>query len=180
MKKFFSNPVVAMILAVVVVIGSVVVNTRVKLGRECEAVSGRFYGASSIADDLLTLCGASEKLVLLGTRCGVTDAEDAMEPIGQIRELVRERSYEAGAIFEQYDQLLKDTFALESQLARMDLGAEDAEAYSGAQHSAAEAKAGIDGSAYNDSVRSFLKHNGSFPTPQIAAFSGVSLPEYFA
>ena len=185
MKKFLSSPVVALILIIIVVCGSTVVNTRVKLGKQCDALNETFYSSSfvqepTIADSLRKLCNASEQLVLLGTKYDVDDAEDAMEAIDDIRSAIRNQSNETASIFKDYEELLKETFALESALSRMQLSETDEEAYASAQHSASEAKADIDSSSYNDRVRAFQKRYHSFPTPQIAKLSGVSFPELFA
>ena len=185
MKKFFSSPVVALILAFIAVIGSVIINTRVRLGKQCDALIDCFYSQPysnevSIADSLQTLCNASEQIVLLGVKYEVEDAEDAVRFIDPIRDAIRVRSCHAEGIYRDYQQLLKATFSMESMLARMQLSDSDEESYANAQRSAASAKVGIDASTYNDNVRSFLKYNGRFPTPQIAALSGVSMPELFA
>ncbi|MBQ9663257.1 MAG: hypothetical protein IJV40_08925 [Oscillospiraceae bacterium] len=185
MKKFFSNPVVAVLLTVVVVIGSVVLNTRTRLGKQCEAVSGLFYSPdraseASIADSLRTLCNASEQLVLLGVKYDVDDAEEAMDALDEIRDAIRNQSRDMDNLFEEYQDLLKDTFSLESALSRMTLSEADEASYASAQHAASDAKAAIDSSSYNDTVRGFLKRYHQFPTPQIAKLSGVTLPTLFA
>ena len=185
MKKFFSNPIVALILTVIVVFGSVVINTRTRLGKQCDTISGSFYSVSSsgeisVADSLRKLCNAAEQLVLLGVKYEINDAEDAVESVDAIREALRSQSRDTASLYDEYQELLKDTFALESALARTEMSEADSSSYSVAQHDASEAKAAIDTSSYNDNVRSFLKRNGQFPTPQIAKMSGVSLPVLFA
>ena len=75
---------------------------------------------------------------------------------------------------------MKSVFSLEGTLARTALSEEDAGAFVSAQHTAAEAKAMIDNSSYNELVRIFLNRNRRFPTPQLASLSGVHMPELFA
>lgn len=184
MKKTLSNPIVALILTVIVVFGSTAVNTRVRLGRQCEVISERFYSGrdseTAIADSLRSLCSASEDILLLGMKYDVEDDGDTVGTIEQIRDALGGRSVHAASMYSDYQDLLKSTFALESTLARMQLSETDEINYAEAQHAASDAKARIDASTYNDVVRAFLKVNHRFPTPQIAALSGVSLPEAFA
>ena len=180
MKKILNNPVFAVSLTVVLMIVSVLLNTRVKLGRQCDALCNLFYGESMISDSLETLCGASEQLVILGDRYQLDEADDTMNSIRSVREMLQQRSYEAEDIYARYYELLKSTFSLEGILARSALSEEDADTFVSAQHTAAEAKATIDNSSYNDVVRTFLNRNHRFPTPQLASVCGVHMPELFA
>lgn len=183
MKKFFSQPAVALFLAVIVVIASVLTNTRVKFGQRCDRISDQFYSATSgtsIADSLRALCSASERLAMLGKANEVADADQTLNSVDTLRNLLHTGSYDADSIFSVYNQLLKETFSLESDLAKMTLSESDTETLKAAQHDAAEAKNAIDLSSYNDSVRSFLKEYSHFPTPQLASISGVEMPKFFS
>ena len=180
MKKLISNPSFAVTLTFVLMIASVLLNTRVKLGKQCETLCGRFYGDSTISASLLSLCDASEQLARLGERYQVDEADDTLETTRSVRELLQERSYDAEEIYDHYYDLLKSVFSLEGTLARTALSEEDAGAFVSAQHTAAEAKAMIDNSSYNELVRIFLNRNRRFPTPQLASLSGVYMPELFA
>ena len=108
------------------------------------------------------------------------DAEEAMDSIRTIREMLQQHSFEAEEIYDRYYDLLKSTFSLEGTLARTALSEEEAGTFVDAQHAAAEAKAVIDNSSYNDLVGIFLKKNHSFPTPQLAVATGVHMPELFS
>ena len=180
MKKLFSNPSFALVLTLVLMIASVLLNTRVKLGKQCETLCERFYGDSTISASLVSLCDASEHLARLGERYQVDEADDTLETTRSVRELLQERSYDAEEIYDHYYDLLKSVFSLEGTLARTALSEEDAGAFVSAQHTAAEAKAMIDNSSYNELVRIFLNRNRRFPTPQLASLSGVHMPELFA
>ena len=180
MKKIFSNSSFAIVLTLVLMISSVLLNTRVKLGKDCDELCERFYGDSMISASLGSLCDASEQLAVLGERYQIGEAEDAMETTRAIRDLLQKHSYDAEELYDHYADLLKTAFSLEGTLARTALSEEDAGAFVGAQHAAAEAKAVIDNSSYNDLVRIFLNRNHRFPTPQLASASGVQMPELFA
>ena len=173
MKKLFSNPSFALVLTLVLMIASVLLNTRIKLGKQCETLC-------AISASLVSLCDASEQLARLGERYQVDEADDTLETTRSVRELLQERSYDAEEIYDHYYDLLKSVFSLEGTLARTALSEEDAGAFVSAQHTAAEAKAMIDNSSYNELVRIFLNRNRRFPTPQLASLSGVYMPELFA
>ena len=184
MKKFLSNPAVAMVIAVIVVIGSILINTRVKLGSQCDVLNAYFYETGteevSVAGSLRSFCNAVEQILILGEKYDLNDLEETQLCVDNIRDALRSHSYDTGTIYKNYDQLLKNTFSIESSLARTSLSPEDKSSYDSAQHNAAEAKAAIDSSSYNDSARRFLKKNTRFPTPQLAAVTGVQMPELFA
>lgn len=184
MKKFLSNPTVAMILAVLVVIGTMLISTKVDFGKKCAQTSEKFYthadAEAPIADRLRDFCTAAEKMVPLGQHYGIDDAEDAREKAEEVLNQLRQQSTEAEELFEDYSELLSDTFALESALERRDLSEEDRAAYTSAKHDAAEAKAAIDASSYNDEVRGFLSRYRHFPTTVLAALTGVRMPQLFA
>ena len=171
MKKIIYNPVFAVALTVVLMIVSVLLNTRVKLGRQCDTLCNQFYEENMIAASLESLCSASEQL---------DEADVAMSSVRSLREMLQQRSYEASDIYDRYYELLKNTFSLEGILERTALSEEDAGTFASAKHSAAEAKSAIDNSSYNDVVRAFLNRNHRFPTPQLASVSGENMPELFA
>ena len=184
MKKFLSNPTVAMILAVLVVVGTMLVSTKVDFGKKCAVTSEQFYtradAEAPIADRLRDFCSAAEKMVPLGQHYGIEDADDVYEKAEEVLDQLRKQSTKAEDLFEDYSELLSDTFALESALVRRELSEEDLSAYSSAQHDAAEAKAAIDASSYNNEVRSFLSRYRHFPTTVLAALTGVRMPQLFA
>ena len=180
MKKLFSNTSFAIVLTVVLMLASVLLNTRVKLGKQCETLCERFYGDSMISASLTSLCDASEQLALLGNRYQIDEADEALEMTRSIRSMLQEHSYGAAEIYDQYNELLKSDFSLEGTLARTALSEEDDGTFVSAQHAAAEAKAVIDNSSFNELVHNFLNKNQHFPTPQLASVSGVHMPELFA
>ena len=186
MKKFLSNPVVAMLIAVVVVIASVLINTKVRFGPICENVREGFDlgigSEAAIASELKTLCNAAERLTILAGQ-NDTAADEAGELESCIEEMRLQLANEdrpLHALYTCYETILRDCFALESALARLPLSEADTESLSAAQHDAASAKAAIDDSSYNDSVYSFQKRYHHFPTVQLAGLAGVSMPELFA
>lgn len=180
MKKLFSNRVFATCLTVVLMIVSVVMNTRVKLGKQCEALDMSFYSENSISDSLQKLCDASSKICFLARQFDIDEVGQTEDDISSLQSLLDLKEKNLAHIHSYYESLLTDTFRLESALSRAELSEEGRTLLSEAQHDAAAAKASIDASDYNDRVRTFLKYNDHFPTAQISAVSGVRFPQVFA
>ncbi len=184
MKKFLSNPTVALVLTVLLCICSLLLNTRVKLGRKCAPVNEFFYSGSadeaSIASSLTSLCNAAEQLAVLGARYGYDDTEEVSEPVQEIRERLRLKSLDLDDLFEEYDELRQETFRLESFLVRLTLDEADTETYASAQRAAADAKSAIDGSSYNSLADQVRHQCRRFPAIVLAPLSGVQVPELFA
>ena len=186
MKKLLSSPFVALLIAVIVVIASVLINTKVRFGPICEQVNAGFdFGVgneSAIASELKTLCNAAEKLTILARQndVAVEDAEELESSVEELRLHLSSERRPLRTMYADYESILRGCFALESALGRLSLTETDAESLSAAQHDAAAAKAAIDESSYNDIVRSFQKRYKHFPTVQLAELTGIRMPELFA
>ncbi|MBO6017343.1 MAG: hypothetical protein J6P42_04830 [Oscillospiraceae bacterium] len=177
MKKLFESPVFALLLAVVVVIGSTLLNTRIKFGRKCSAICNEFYEQSdSVSAELRNFCSAAEKVALTAQQAELPDANAALQDVDELRNLLYQQSSDLNSIHALYQQLLSSTFGLEAALSRMELSDTQAAALAAAQHDAAAAKAAIDDSDFNSSARSFLKRYQKFPTPTLAGMVGLNMP----
>jgi len=184
MKKFLSNPTVAMVLAVIVVLATVLISAKFDFGKQCSEATDSFYtgryGETPIAAQLREFCNAAEQMVMLGQRAQVKGTEEVYEEAEELLDMLRKNSTEIENMFSVYSRLLSDTFALESALTRAELSEDDMAAYSAAQHAAAEAKAAIDESTYNVDVRFLQNTYQRFPTRQLCAVTGVEMPQLFA
>ena len=184
MKKFLSNPTVAMVLAVIVVLATMLISAKFDFGKQCSAATDSFYTGRNretpIAAHLREFCNAAEQMVMLGQRGQVKGTEEVYEEAEELLDMLRKESTEIEDMFSVYSRLLSDTFALESALTRAELSEDDMAAYSSAQHAAAEAKAAIDGSTYNVNVRFLQNRYKRFPTRQLCAVTGVDMPQLFA
>ncbi len=184
MKKLLSNPFVAILLAVVVVIASTLVNTRMRFGPICDSVRESFIvpeeDGSSVATELKTLCNAAERLSILAEQNETGIETDVNANIENIRSMLSYEDDDLHALYVLYEQLLRDCFSIESKLAKLTLNDAETEKLSAAQQEAADAKAAIDNSRYNENVRIFQKKYQRFPTTQLAALAGVTMPEQFA
>ncbi|MBO5544622.1 MAG: hypothetical protein J5949_08315 [Oscillospiraceae bacterium] len=194
MKKILSSPVVALIITFVLVFASLALNTRIRLGGQCDEITAGLYsgkgGSPCIADGLRSLCTASEKMLTLAGQLGIdvdsldSDGEyadeDPADLINDIRNALRYEDGSARYLYYLYEALLSKDYAMETALARAALSEADAAAFLEAREEASQARAVVDNDSYNNTVRAFLKKYDRFPTSQIASFSGVSMPKLFA
>ena len=184
MKKQLSRPSVAILIAVIVVVSTVLLQTRFRFGKICDDITNQFYhggrDGKSIASELSNLTDAAEVLSGLAHLYDLEEAQEAMDVISAMREQLRLESSDTSVIHGLYKSLLSETFTLESLLARQELNEADSRVLSSAQHSAAMAKAAIDESAYHDAVRAFLKRYDRFPTAWLASLVGLKMPQVFS
>ena len=180
MRKLFESPVFALILAVVVMFGSMLLSTKIRFGKKCADVCDEFYSqgseASSVSAELRKFCAAAEKVALTAQQTGIAEADSVLQDVDELRNLLFQQTDDLGAVNALYQGLLGSTFSLETALARAELNDAQAETVSAAQHDAAAAKAAIDASPFNASAASFLKRYQKFPTVALAGMVGVNLP----
>ena len=184
MKKLLESPIFALVLAVVVMFGTMLVSTKVDFGKKCRSVTGEFYTASedsspAVATELRNFCAAAEQVALTAEQNGLPEAGSALQQVDDLRNLLYQQTDDLASVNKVYQALLSSTYSLESTLARAELTGSQAEALASAQHDAAAAKAAIDASGFNDSVRSFLKKYQKFPTVGLAGMVGVNMPCVF-
>ena len=176
MKKLFESPVFALFLAVIVVIGSTLLNTRIKFGRKCDAMCDEFYEQSDIAAELRNFCAAAEQVALTAQQMELPDSAAALQEVDELRDLLYQQTDDLPSVYSLYQKLLSSTFGMEATLARAELTAAQKDSLAAAQHNAAAAKAAIDASGFNSSARSFLKRYQKFPTPALAGMVCLNMP----
>lgn len=185
--KLFKNRVFALLLTVMLVIASTLISTNLKLGRKCSAVTDGFYDGvtvngitqPAIAAQLRNICSSADSLAVLASSYGL-DVQDVEDNSQWLKNAMRYSREDASYIYYEYEHLMKALTALQIQLDRTELSARDAESVSQLAASVADAQSNIDGSAYNDSVREFLRKYDRPYTYTIASMAGVRMPEYFS
>ena len=185
MKKLFESTAFALVLAVVVMFGSMLVSTKVDFGKKCRRVTDAFYTQAAgsdeapVASELRSLCSASEQLALTGQQLELEDAPRVLQLVDELRNALYVQTDDLNEVKETYQQLLNATFSLERALARAELSDAQAGAVSAAQRDAAAAKANIDASGFNSTAAAFLKRYQKFPTVGLAGLVGVKMPCLF-
>ena len=181
--SFFKKPVTAILLAVILCSGILMVNTQVKLGNEVDAVEDAFFnnveGQRSIYTRLL------EKLQAVNGVWTILNRYDS----DAAQELANEQDYlqwacestsinsmyyaneDLNAEFSSALRTLEGYELTEDEQADLD---SYVETYNGAQKM-------IEENSYNSSVTSFNRSvYDTFPTEILAAFAGVNAPERFS
>ena len=183
--KLFRNPVFAVFLALVVVIASTLINTNVKFGRKCRAVSDQFYSGAvtrgaqdvSIASALESICNDAEALCVVAEGCG-TNADSVRSEVQSLRSSMQFESMYL--IRTAYSSLRSSLTTMLGQLAQKELSEQDADTVSRCTASVAQAQDSISASPYNETVRAFLRRYDHFPTNVLAELAGVEMPESFS
>jgi len=185
--KLLKKRAFALFLTAVLVIASTLVSTNLKLGKKCSAVTDGFYDGvtvngvmqPAIAAQLRSICSSADSLAVLASSYGL-DVQDVEDNSVWLKNSMRYSREDASYIYYEYEHLMKALSALQIQLDRAELSDRDAESVSQLTAAVAEAQRGIESSAYNDSVREFLRKYDSTYTYALAAMAGVDMPEYFS
>ena len=175
--KLFKSPVFATILTIVVVFASILINTNVKFGRKCEAVTDQFFdGSASIASRLETVSSDAASLVAVAERYDV-DASQVKSYASALRGSLQSENVYMTRL--AYSELSSSLTALTGQLANTELSAADKEDVERCTSSIADAQSAINASSYNETVRSFQRRYDHFPTNVLADMAGVDMPQTF-
>ena len=186
--KLFKNPVFALFLAVVIVIGSTLLSTHIKLGRKADAVSDLLfegvedadngYTRPAIAKHLENLCGCADGLVTLARNYEI-DTQDVEDASTWLKNALRYSKHDASLIHWNYAELIKSVNELSDQLSRVDLSQRDSKGLTEYMNTIAGIQSSIGEAGYNEAVRTFRRKYDRFPTNALAVLSGVDFPEYF-
>ena len=175
--KLFKSPVFATILTIVVVFASILLNTNVKFGRKCEAVTDQFFnGSASIASRLESLSTDAASLAAVAERCDV-DAALVQSYNSALRGALQSENVYLTRL--AYSSLSSSLTALTGQLANTELSAADKEEVERCTASIADAQSAISAADYNETVRAFQRRYDHFPTNVLADMAGVDMPQTF-
>ena len=183
--NFLKKPFVAVLLSALIICGSTLLSTDIKLGRECQNITDGFYEGvvyenyqhKSIASQIRNICGAADGMVTIANNYDIdTDAVRAATD-----EMKNALTYGSVSYLHYlYEDLLQAVKPLEDQLSRAELSDRDAEGFAQYSSTISGAQSVIENSGYNESVRAFLRDEIHFPADFFAELAGVELPELFA
>lgn len=177
--KFFKNPVVAVLLALVIVLGSTLVNVHVKYGALCRGVTDDFYEENGIADQLSSIRMDAAVLASVAARNGI-DAQDLSDAADNLQSALSQTGVGAGRLFRLYDELRVELVSAQQGLLGVALNDTDAKTVSDCLSRIQNAANAISSSPYNDTVRSFLAKYDRFPAHFLGRMANVNIPEVFA
>ena len=183
MKKLFQNPVFAVFLTVLLVVGSTLISANLKLTRACERVTDGFYSGvrrqASAGQAIRTLCTDAEQMIIIGDNYGI-DTAPLSADTSALKQAVAWDNPDIAAVYAAFDPFYTKLKILENELTHKDLSDRHSEQMAGLSQEIAECRAQIDSSGYNESVSTFLRKNNRFPTRQFAELFGINYPAYFA
>ena len=180
--KLFQKRWFAIALCVVCMIATTLLNTRVKLGGQCEDLIGSFYDTGSdelsIGSQLQSICNAATGLTAIAGHYSL-DSSAATEATEDLRLAMQYSRSEASFIHSDYLQLLDVAEELIGRLEQAQLSKRDAENLTLYTEAIDQARSNIEASSYNTEVAAFRRANIRFPAEGLAAFAGVEMPQLF-
>lgn len=184
--KLIKNRFIALCLAVLIVIFSSLLSVHIKLNNEFSLVRDDFYNGVlidgqrdiSIHSQLTVIGRLAEDIAAVAERNGLN--------VDQFKDSIDYFSYDVLTMHENisyihylYEEMLDDIMETGYALNELELSENDELAVVNALEGIIVAKDNIEGSAYNERIRSYI-NSLRFPMNVWADISGASLPEYFA
>ena len=176
--KILKNTVILVLLALVVVLGSTLLNTRFKLGMLCREASAEFYENTGIATQLDSICVDASAIASIAKEHGL-DTDSLTNAVEELQSMISHRS-SAASVYERYSKVKAELSALTAKLMSQGLGDSDSQAVTALQAKIQEAQEKISSSSYNTYIQSFLEKYDRFPANLFAKLANVHLPEVFA
>ena len=185
--KLLKKPAVAVILAVLIVVGSTLISADAKLSRQSAKVVNGFYDGvkyggivhPSIASCLSELCDIADQMVVIANNYGL-ETEELTESTEDLRLSISYQDAFIRLIYSDYSDFNGPLMVLEDALNHTALSDRHSEQMAAISQRISELKADIAASGYNESVSAFLRRNGRFPTWQFANLFEINLPAAFA
>ena len=102
--KFFKNRGVALVLCLLIVLGSTLLNTHMKFGGMCRELTDAFYGEGGIAPDLEIIQDEAKVLAAIGQANGL-DVSALRTATDNMQGMLSQRSVGAAELYRYYDAL---------------------------------------------------------------------------
>ena len=184
--KAMKNPVVAVLLAIIMVAAATLLSAGTKLEKKSQAVTDGFYNGvrydgykhSSAYSQLTNLCGAADGMTAIASNYGI-DCNEVSQASKALKDSLSTMHNHIAAIYKCYSALDAALTALDSDIDSAPLSTRDAEGVAAYRETLSNAKRVIAESGYNESVRNYTNSLG-FPAAFFASICGVDAPEYFA
>lgn len=185
--KFFKRPIVAVLITLVLVVGSTLLSAGLKLQRSSEQIVNGFYDGvryqgekhAAVAASLRALCGDAEQLAIIGGNYGLETAPLTADTEA-LRSALSYENTEIGAIYDVFESFYNKLLVLTNELQHRDLSERHQQQLEQLTADVAAQKAAIDSAGYNESVSAFLRKNNRYPAKRFAALFNIPYPVYFA
>lgn len=185
--NFLRKPFVAMLISAIFVISSTLLSVHIRLTAECREITDGFVDGieyngeyqNGIAYDLRRLNSNIKDIADIAAGCGI-DTEELLVKSEDLKLGLTYSSESASYLYYCYEELLVELRAVNGQIAEHELSDQNKEVLNACNSIISEAQTSISRSAYNETVRHFIRDNRGFPTEILADLAGVYMPEYFA
>lgn len=187
--KFFKKPSVAIVVTILVVYISTMVSINVKLTDKCIKITDGFYDGVRVSgvdypavyDSVKELCFLSGDMIVIAKNYGI-DTEALYYAQDSLESAVSYSGDDISYIGWCYDDFIQQLRQMENQLHSTGLSQRHTaamEEYSAEISSALEAIE-VNGAAYNETVRDFIRKYDRFPISAWAGLTGTYFPGYFS
>ncbi len=185
--KFLKNPFIAVLLTVLIVLGSTAISINTKLNNKCENIIDKFYEGGiqqgfvfdSTYGNLCSMYELADEIVLVADNYGV-DTRELSSNINTLKEALNFKNDDMSEIYSDYSEFYASLRAVEMELSNIQLSQRHMEYMNSASEQISYLKSCVDNSNYNESVRTFYKKFDRFPVNAFADFFNIDYPEYFA
>lgn len=183
--EFFKKRGTALVLAVLIVLSSSFISSKVKLQKKCDSVSSLLtvgvkyegYRHADIVSQLSNICGLIDNFVNFVPQN--IDTSALKNAADELRFALRVNRLDAAELARCYNNAVREFNAVKAAMSEATLSDTQARALEeyGAEMSAAQKT--VADSGYNEAVREFLTEDMGFFAKFMAKLTGVTLPEYF-
>lgn len=184
--SFFKKRGIAWLLAVIMVTTATTTSVDAKFGRKVEDVIAGFYDGvyadgyqqRGIGSHLSNICAYADSIGIIADNYGL-NTEELDYSTDSLKLAMTYSREDISYIYRCYVDLLKELDVLVYQLRQAELNERDSSSLEQYVSSLDGAKSAIESSAYNASVREFLRKYDHFPADFMAELAEVQMPEYF-
>lgn len=185
--SFFKKPVVAVLLAAIIVLSSSYLTAASKLSKASDKVTDGFYRGveydgykhKSIYSQLDNICGAVSGLITIAKSHGIDTAE-LSRLNGELSSSISAKHDNISSIHTRYTALYDSLNSLLGSLSDTELSSREQkglEEYSSTIKGAVKV---IDEAGYNESVHEFFSDMSWIPANFFISITGIHMPETFA
>ena len=185
--NLLKRPFFAIIVSALFVISSTLLSVHIGLSAECRKITDGFVDGiqyegeiqKGIAFYLNEINLQIDGIADIAAGCGI-DTDDLLSKSNDMQLGLTYSSESASYLFFCYEELKTELKLINKQLADQNLSEENLAQLQNHNSNIEKAQQAISQSAYNETVRQFIRKNDVFPTNVLADLAGVYMPEYFA
>lgn len=184
--KALKNPIVAILLAVILVASSTFLSASSHLKKDAQEITDGFYNGvmydgykhPSIYSQLNNIIGAVDGMCAVAANNGISTTALSMAS-SELKSSLSTMHDNIGSIYLSYSAMCDQLTPFMTEMDRISLSERESEGMQTYEETVTNAQRVIDESGYNESVRSYRSSLGS-TAEFFSSLCGVTGPEYFA